>query len=201
MLRADIRCKDGRADDEPAEVAAREEVVVGRILISPDHPPGDPEQQREIQSDEDPIEAGHMRDPISRRVWLMAMGAVGAGAMLPSTVPGPTSLDILPLSSTSEVFVPPRGRAFMKFSFDFPEPSVEFAGLRFGFLVFSRENVYALDAAAMTAETTADGLTLTSARLTSAGGPVKAEGRGEARLPQDGQAGVCGGSPHKGPAV
>src|SRR5256885_17168407 len=96
MLRADIRCKDGRADDEPAEVAAREEVVVGRILISPDHPPSDPEQQREIQSNEDPIEAGHMRDPISRRDWLMAMGAGGAGAMLPTTVPGPTSLALLP---------------------------------------------------------------------------------------------------------
>src|SRR3954471_12122903 len=161
MLRADIRCKDGRADDEPAEVPAREEVVVGRILISPDHPPGDPEQQREIQSDEDPIEAGHMRDPISRRDWLMAMGAVGAGTMLPSTVSGPTSLAVLPLSSTSEVFVPPRGRAFMKFSFDFPEPSIEFGGLRFGFLVFTRENAYALDESAVTATGNGDAVTLT----------------------------------------
>ena len=31
---------------------------------------------------------------------------------------------VLPLTSTSEVHVPPRGRSFMKFSFDFPEPSV-----------------------------------------------------------------------------
>ncbi len=79
-----------------------------------------------------------MRDPISRREWLMAMGAVSAGAMVP--VPRTTRLapPILPLTSTSEVFIPPRGRAFMKFSFDFPEPSVEFGGLRFGFLVFTR---------------------------------------------------------------
>jgi len=132
-----------------------------------------------------------MRDPISRRDWLMAMGAVGAGAMLPSTVPDPTSLTILPLSSTSEVFVPPRGRAFMKFSFDFPEPSVEFAGLRFGFLVFTRENAYALDESAVTAAGNGDALTLTSARLTSAGGQVKAEGRVEARLHKDGEAVLC----------
>ena len=81
-----------------------------------------------------------MIDPVSRREWLKAVGAAGAGALLP---PLPTLLShapILPLTSTSDVFVPPRGRAFQKFSFDFPEPSVEFAGLLFGFLVFSREN-------------------------------------------------------------
>src|SRR5207237_1627279 len=139
---------------------------------------------------EDPIEAGHMRDPISRRDWLMAMGAVGAGAMLPATVPGPTSLTILPLSSTSEVFIPPRGRAFMKFSFDFPEPSVEFAGLRFGFLVFTRENAYALDESAMGAEGT-DALTVTATGLTCAGGQVKVQGRLDARLHKDGDAVLC----------
>lgn len=53
---------------------------------------------------------------------------------------------ILPLLSTSEVFVPPRGRSFVKFSFDFPEPSVEFAGLRFSFRVFTFENAYTFDA-------------------------------------------------------
>jgi hypothetical protein len=44
---------------------------------------------------------------------------------------------VVPLSSTSEVHVPPRGRSFMKFSFDFPEPSVEIEGLKIGFLVFT----------------------------------------------------------------
>ena len=133
-----------------------------------------------------------MSDSISRRDWLMAMGAVGAGSLLPpapgSRFPAPA---ILPLTSTSDVFVPPRGRAFMKFSFDFPEPSVEFAGLRFGFLVFTRENAYALDASAMAAEGSGDALTLTSARLTSAGGQLKAEGRVEARLRKDGDAVLC----------
>src|SRR5437762_9730971 len=98
-----------------------------------------------------------MIDPISRRDWLKTMGAVGAGSMLPPTpgtrLPAPA---ILPLTSTSDVFTPPRGRGFQKFSFDFPEPSVEFAGLRFGFLVFTRENAYALDASTMATEGTTE---------------------------------------------
>src|SRR5437667_352141 len=117
------------------------------------------------------VKKGPMIDPLSRRDWLKAMGAAGAGALLP--VPTPTlSADapVLPLTSTSDVFIPPHGRAFQKFSFDFPEPSVEFAGLRFGFLVFTRENAYALDASAMTAEGSADALSLTATRLLWAGG-------------------------------
>jgi len=132
-----------------------------------------------------------MRDPISRRDWLMAMGVLGAGNLLKVPPVPPSPVPILPLSSTSEVFVPPRGRAFMKFSFDFPEPSVEFAGLRFGVLVFSRENTYALDASAMSAEGTGDTLTLTSARLTSAGGQLTAPGRVEVRLRKEGDAILC----------
>jgi len=132
-----------------------------------------------------------MSDSISRRDWLLAMGAVGAGSLLPpapgSQLPAPA---ILPLSSTSEVFVPPRGRAFMKFSFDFPEPSVEFAGLRFGVLVFTRENTYALDESSMRAEG-ADALTITATGLTCAGGQVKVQGRVEARLRKDSDAILC----------
>ena len=121
----------------------------------------------------------------------MAMGVLGAGNLLKVPPVPPSPVPILPLSSTSEVFVPPRGRAFMKFSFDFPEPSVEFAGLRFGVLVFSRENTYALDASAMSAEGTGDTLTLTSARLTSAGGQLTAPGRVEVRLRKEGDAILC----------
>ena len=132
-----------------------------------------------------------MRDPISRRDWLMAMGVLGAGNLLKVPPVPPSPVPILPLSSTSEVFVPPRGRAFMKFSFDFPEPSVEFAGLRFGVLVFSRENAYALDASTMSAEGTGDTLTLTSVRLTSAGGQLTAPGRVEVRLRKEGDAILC----------
>src|SRR2546426_11754430 len=101
-------------------------------------------------------------------------------------IPVPTRPDtpILPLTSTSEVFIPPRGRAFQKFSFDFPEPSVEFAGLRFGFLVFTRENAYALEASTMAVEGMGDGrgLSLTAARLTWAGGQEAAAGPGRARV-------------------
>jgi hypothetical protein len=79
----------------------------------------------------------------------------------------------------------------MKFSFDFPEPSVEFAGLRVGFLVFTRENAYAVDPSAMTAEGTGDALTLTAARLTSAGGQLQAPGRVDARLRKEGDAILC----------
>src|SRR6266702_598495 len=97
------------------------------------------------------------------------MGAAGAGAVLRSGLDGPSrpvygaeTLPILPLTSTSEVFVPPRGRAFQKFSFDFPEPSIEFRDIRFGFLVFSRENAYAIDASGMTTAATDGGLEIRS---------------------------------------
>src|SRR5206468_5207309 len=135
-------------------------------------------------------------DPITRREWLKTMSAAGAGAMLPATPafhagPPPPPPPILPLTSTSEVLIPPRGRAFMKFSFDFPEPSVEFAGLRFGFLVFTRENTYALDASTMTADGSADALSLTATRLLWAGGQERAMGRVRVRLRRDGDATLC----------
>src|SRR2546422_2535572 len=130
-------------------------------------------------------------DPISRRDWLKTLGAAGAGALLPGATILHPGTAILPLTSTSEVFIPPRGRAFQKFSFDFPEPSVEFAGLRFGFLVFTRENAYALDASTMAAEGTGDGLSITSARLTWAGGQEAAAGRVRAQLRRDGDAVLC----------
>src|SRR5712691_11653267 len=132
-----------------------------------------------------------MIDPLSRRDWLKAMGAAGAGALTPPVHPGfapGVSTDpgrksgaprILALTSTSDVFVPPRGRAFQKFSFDFPEPSVEFAGLRFGFLVFSRENAYGLDSDRMTvvAGDGAGSSRITAAGFTWAGGQERAAGR------------------------
>jgi hypothetical protein len=132
-----------------------------------------------------------MRDPISRRDWLMAMGAAGAGSLL-KVPPALTSpVPILPLNSTSEVFVPPRGRAFMKFSFDFPEPSVEFAGLRFGVLVFTRENAYALDPTAIAAAGMEDALSIKATRLTWAGGQRTAPGTVDLRLHKSGDAVLC----------
>ena len=72
--------------------------------------------------------------------------------------------------------MPPRGEAFNKFSFDFPEPSVAFGGFEFGFLVFSYENAYSLDAAALTATGDENQLTLRCTRLAWAGGQEHVEG-------------------------
>ena len=95
-----------------------------------------------------------------------------AAPVSPAVAPG----TILPLGSTSEVFVPPRGHAYMKFSFDFPEPSVAFDTLRFGFLVFTDENTYGLDASKMQADVTAERMRLTCNGFVWAGGQQKANG-------------------------
>ena len=145
-----------------------------------------------------------MSDSISRRDALKVIGAVGASGVLPSVAgaadsaaapgsilppgTGGTAVPILPLVSTSDVYIPPRGRGFDKFSFDFPEPSVPFANLQFGFIVFTRENAYALDPAAMRAESDGDTLTLTVSGFTWAGGQEKAPGTLVAKLKRDGQA-------------
>jgi hypothetical protein len=146
-----------------------------------------------------------MSEPLSRRDLLKTLGAAGAGMMLPGAVgseiigdPGaPTGLGgaaagasdppgapirLLPLTSTSEVFIPPRGRAYQKFSYDFPEPAVPFAGLRFSFLVFTFENAYGLDAALTTAQGTADEATVESTGLVWAGGQEKEPGLVSVRL-------------------
>jgi hypothetical protein len=90
--------------------------------------------------------------------------------------------EVITLTSTSEVYVPPRGRSFMKFSFDFPEPSVEFGGLRIGFLLFTYENAYGLDARVMNVTTRNGGLQIACDRLVWAGGQETAPARFEARL-------------------
>ena len=135
-----------------------------------------------------------MNDDISRRDWLKTVGAVGAGALVPlgaletdtpSRVPSPivpaasvhATGDIVELTSTSEIFIPPRGRGFMKFSFDFPEPSVVFGDLRFGFLVFTDENTYGLDRTKLHAERTDDELRLTCDGFVWAGGQERAPGK------------------------
>jgi len=132
-----------------------------------------------------------MTHDVTRRDWLKVVGLAGTASLVsgavdvaapmataaaPNAGPPLRAAEILPLTSTSDVFVPPRGRAFMKFSFDFPEPSVAFGGLRFSFLVFSDENTYGLDAAHTTAEATDDGLRLACSGFVWAGGQEKAPG-------------------------
>ena len=124
---------------------------------------------------------------LNRRDWLKVMGVAGSAPLI---TPGGSmerlpaaDARLLPLTSTSEVFVPPRGRAFEKLSFDFPEPSVSFAGVRLGFLVFSRENTYGLDLARTVVEPSGDrSITLTCTGFVWAGGQEKTAGHLVARI-------------------
>src|SRR5690349_13916788 len=146
-----------------------------------------------------------MSDFISRRDWLKVLGLAGASTllsrdaaaspMLPAlaaptpTAPLPgrvTTGEILPLSSTSEIFIPPRGRGFQKFSFDFPEPSVAFGDYTFGFNVFTDENTYGLDRSKMKVEGNDDALKLTCDGFVWAGGQMTAPGRLTASLRRSG---------------
>jgi hypothetical protein len=152
-----------------------------------------------------------MSDSVTRRDWLKTMGLVGAGALVApdglhlaaplaaqaATTPVVASAaavlhhapgTILDLVSTSEIFIPPRGRSFQKFSFDFPEPSVAFGDYSFGFLVFTGENTYGLDRAAMKIDGSGDALTLTCDRFVWAGGQQTAPGRLTASLRRTGAA-------------
>ncbi len=133
-----------------------------------------------------------MLDDLTRRDWVKLVGAAGAGSLMPPLGPeapaprqDPRSI---PLTSTSDVFVPGRGRGFQRFSFGFPEPSVEFGGYRFGFLVFTRENVYGLDADQMKLDGAGDALTVTAGGLVWAGGQEKTPGRLVARFRRAGDA-------------
>src|SRR6185295_5998273 len=131
-----------------------------------------------------------MTDPISRRDLIKGIGAIGASSLLTTanskaaeamevnhplpqvvlTHSAMTDGEISALTSTSEVFIPPRGRAFMKFSFDFPEPVVRFGEHRFGFLVFTAENAYGLDREKMRVEVAGNTLTLKCDGFVWAGG-------------------------------
>jgi hypothetical protein len=123
-----------------------------------------------------------MSDELSRRDWVKIVGAAGAGSVIASNAsaaPAPDTAmraEILALSSTSEVFVPPRGRGFNKFSFDFPEPSVAFDNLKFGFIVFGRDNAYAMDPLGMQATATPTGMRIDCKGFTWAGGQEKHDG-------------------------
>ena len=103
-----------------------------------------------------------------------ARAVQSSAPMQPSARPAGEITDLM---STSDVFIPPRGRSFMKFSFDFPEPAVAFGGHRFSFLIFTEENAYSLDRAAMSAAGDETRLTLTATGLTWAGGQQKAPGK------------------------
>jgi hypothetical protein len=142
-----------------------------------------------------------MGSKISRRELLV--GAAGASCVALSGVPADAiaplnhqaaansavsadSSGILPLSCTSEVIIPPRGWSFMKFSYDFPEPSVEFGGLRISFRLHTFENTYGLDHGSIKLATTTDGIEMTCSQLVYAGGQLKAPGTVRARIRKNG---------------
>jgi hypothetical protein len=130
-----------------------------------------------------------MSNRISRRDLIKGLGAAGVGGLVNSAHAKPaetttpilaassrTDGEITSLSSTSEVFIPPRGRSYMKFSFDFPEPVVSFGEHRFGFLVFTAENTYALDRDKMHATVNGDTMQITCNGFVWAGGQERANG-------------------------
>ena len=138
-----------------------------------------------------------MSDDITRRDWVKVVGAASAAGLVPAgalaeptgaiapprepvpLAPAPAPLadgEIVALMNTSDVFIPPRGGGRMRFSFDFPEPSVSFAGHRFGFIVFTDENTYAPVAAGLKATVAGDTMTVTCDGFTWAGGQEKSAG-------------------------
>jgi hypothetical protein len=132
-----------------------------------------------------------MSESISRRALLQAAGAAAAlpitGRVIGAAAPRPPADDpVLPLTTSSGVFVPPRGRSFQQFSFDFPEPSVAFEGLTFGFRVFSRENAYGPNRERMRVEADGDATVVTCSEYVWAGGQERAPGRLTARLRRNG---------------
>ena len=127
---------------------------------------------------------------ISRRDLLKTGLVAGASSIAPRNSAGAGEIhsltrapdasasdaNILPLTSSGGVYVPPRGQSFFKFSYDFPEPSISVGGLQVSFRIYTFENTYGLDQSGMSVEKTADGVQLHCSRFIWAGGQQKATG-------------------------
>ena len=116
------------------------------------------------------------------KFWPMTPSPLDEGSKLVGVASHGADERILPLTSTSGVFIPPRGDSFFKFSFDFPEPSVQFEDLQLSFRFFTFENTYALDRSLMTLEDAPDGLHLRCTGLVWAGGQEKCSAHVHARF-------------------
>ena len=135
------------------------------------------------------------RRRLTRRAWLKGVSVAAGSATYALTgaslsaedtgqIARPAEPDgtIVTKTSASDVFVPPRGRAFQKFSFDFPEPSVAFGGYEFAFRVFTHENTYGLSRSALQVRPIQQGLEVACTELVWAGGQQRTAGRVTARL-------------------
>jgi len=141
-------------------------------------------------------------DKISRRDLLRTAAAASVGPFVQPPESSPAASEpaseippqpgavssegIVPLVSTDGVFVPPRGESFMKFSFDFPEPSVNFEGLQLSFRLYTFENTYGLDRQSMSVEQKENGLDIHCSQLVWAGGQEKSPGSLHAHLRRNG---------------
>jgi hypothetical protein len=123
---------------------------------------------------------------VSRRAALKTMGGAGASLLAAPQGISEGAPTILPLNSTTGVYIPPRGRSFMKFSFDFPEPSVRFENLLISFRVYTFENTYGLDIKRMKAGEKAGGLEVTCSQFVWAGDQERASGQLQARIRRNG---------------
>ncbi|HYM25250.1 MAG TPA: hypothetical protein VEU08_18665, partial [Vicinamibacterales bacterium] len=129
----------------------------------------------------------------SRRDLLKSLGAVPLVASAADAQQRAQAADgaIVERTSTSGVDIPPRGRGFQKFSFDFPEPSVAFGECEFGFRVFTHENAYGLSRPRMTAREAAGGVDVACTEFVWAGGQQRTAGQLTARLRRTGDAIEC----------
>ena len=96
VFRADVGGKDRGAHHEPAEAAACQEVVVGRVAALRHHPPGDAGQPDEIQQHHDPVETSHAGDLPPGRA---SSGQRGEGPRCRWQADAPESARILPAPS------------------------------------------------------------------------------------------------------
>lgn len=141
-----------------------------------------------------------MSEGISRRDLLKAGLSAGA-ACVAGAVPAKaatalpigsqhgdsTEGEIVSLTSSSDVYLPPRGNSVFKFGFDFPEPSVRFGDFLFSARLYTFENAYGLDRAAMKVESQSQGLAAHSSGLVFAGGQQKASGTVSVNLRRNGE--------------
>lgn len=116
---------------------------------------------------------------LSRRGFITysATGAavVAAGGAMASGS-GTANPDLLPLTSRSGVYTPPRGDAVMQFSFDFPEASVQVGPFLVSFRVQTFENAYAIDPAATIVSREGNRVRVACSRLLWAGGQESMDG-------------------------